>query len=288
MAAPFKGAWAARYAQPYTGASVWGTGVNSVHAVYGSPADRLQPLNPREGEDVPATDRTQAGEGQQDDTPDTSYWGYDPEQIPSNVGEYIHYDDRPPLGNDSQNSKVRASTLGFPPLNAPGRVKSAFRSMMDGAHRINQKLVDGYPNETVSEGWINKATSTVADAIPADDSQVFMQTSMTQRYRTRTNANAVERGTDAPRSSIDSRVMAMVEKVYSTGERSYDMEPREQDDIPRPFYYRTAGTGDASYMAPNEMWEVAPIQRTPPADPTLGPDETDLQFGYTPEDQFYA
>lgn len=288
MAAPFKGAWAARYAQPYTGASVWGTGVNQVHAVYGSPADRLQPLAPREGEAVPAQNRTPAGEGQQDDTPDTSYWGYDPEQIANTTGDYIYYDDRPHLGTDSQNSKVRSNSQGHPPANATGMAKAAFRAIMGGAHRVNQKLVDGYPSETVSEGWINKATSTVADAKPADDSQVFIQTSMTQRYRTRSNANAQLRGTDAPRSSIDSRVMAMVEKVYSTGERSYDMEPREQDEIPRPFYYRTAGTGDPSYMAPNEMWDVGPVQRTPPPDPSLGPDENNLQYGYTNEDQFYA
>jgi hypothetical protein len=288
MAAPFKGAWAARYAQPYTGASVWGTGVNAVHGMYGSPADRLLPLNPREGEAVPAPDRTEPGTGRPDTTPDTVYWGYNPEQIPSLSGEYIYYDDRPSVGTNTENSKNRSSTAGHPPANAVGRVKAAFRAAMEGAHRVNQKLVDGYPSETVSEGWLNKATGETAISEPSDPSQIFMQTSETQRFRTRTNANAQLRQTDVPRASIDSRVEGMIVKVYSTGERSYDMEPREQDSIPRPFYYRTAGTGDATYMLPNEMYEVSPIQRVPPPDPDLGSDETDLQYGYTPEDQFYA
>lgn len=288
MAAPYKGAWAARYAQPYTGASVWGTGVNAVHSVYGSPADRLQPLAPREGEAQAFPERTEPGTGQQDATPDTSFWGYTPEDIPQ-ISDYIYYDDRPSVGTDSQNSKVRSSSQGHPPANATGRAKAAFRALMEGAHRVNQKLVDGYPSETVSEGWLNKATGEVAESKPPDESQLTIQTSQTQRFRTRTNANAVLRATDAPRASIDSRVEGMIVKVYSTGERSYDMEPREQDDIPRPFYYRTAGTGDPTYMQPNEMWTVDPIQRTPPPDPSLGPDETDVsQYGYTPEDQFYA
>jgi hypothetical protein len=286
MAAPFKGAWAARYAQPYSGASVWGTGANQIHAVYGSPADRLQPLNPREGEPTPNDPRTSPGEGQRDTTPDTSYWGYNPDGIPQL--DYIYYDDRPSFGTDSENSKVRSDAQGHPPVNASGRAKSAFRSLMEGAHRIYQKDVNGYPSETVSEGWLNKATGDVAYAKPADDSQVFMQTSMVQRFRTRTNTLSVERGTDEPRASIDSRVEPMIVKEYSTGERLYDMFPYQQDEIPRPFYYRTAGTGDADYMLPNEMWEVGPIQRTPPPDPDLGPLSTDLDYGYTGEDQFYA
>lgn len=286
MAAPFKGAWAARYAQPYSGASVWGTGANQVHALYGSPADRLLPLNPREGEAQSNPDRTQAGEGRPDTTPDTALWGYQPEDMPQLT--YLYYDDRPSFGTETANTKVRSSSQGHPPIDATGSAKSRFRGLMEGAHRVFQKNVDGYPSETVSEGWLNKATSDVAISEPADPSQVFMQTSETQRFRTRTNTASVERATDEPRASIDSRVQPMIAKVYSTGERLEDMFPYQQDEIPRPFYFRTAGTGDPTYMQPNEMWDVGPIQRTPPPDPSLGPDETDVAYGYTPEDQFYA
>jgi hypothetical protein len=115
-----------------------------------------------------------------------------------------------------------------------------------------------------------------------------MQTSMQQRYQTRVNDHAVARGADGPRAGIESRVIGQRLKVYSGGERHYDMLPREQDDMPRPFYYRTAGTGDPANMAPNAMWEIDPIQRVTPPDPYLGADETDLGYGYTSEDSFYA
>jgi hypothetical protein len=211
-------------------------------------------------------------------------WGYTAEDA---TGAYLDYDGRPPLGEDDT---ARQDTGDHPPWNASGWQKSRFRMLMQGAHRYAQQLQLTLPSETVSEGWLNKPHGMIADAKPSDPSQYEMQTSMRQRYRTRNNDLAVGRSTDAPRSGIESRIAGMKLKVYSGGERHYDMFPRQQDDIPRPFYYRTAGTGVAAEMAPNAMFVQEPIQRVPPPDPSLGDSELDVSgdYGYTPEDTYYA
>jgi hypothetical protein len=147
------------------------------------------------------------------------------------------------------------------------------------------------PSETVSEGWLNKPQGTPADSKPSDDNQLIIQTSMTQRYRTRTNAGALARNTDEPRSDIPSKVTGQRIKVYSGGERHYDMLPKEQDAMVRPFWYRTAGTGRADDMVPNTMYSISALQRIPPPDPSMGMPETEFvnEFGYTDEDtQYYA
>jgi hypothetical protein len=112
---------------------------------------------------------------------------------------------------------------------------------------------------------------------------------MVQRHKTQNNQRATMRGTDDSREEIQSRIAPMKLKIYSEGERHYDMTPRDMDDIPRPFWYRTAGTGRNLEMLPNEMVVISPLQRTPPPDPSLGPTEISIDpeggFGYTAEDQ---
>lgn len=154
---------------------------------------------------------------------------------------------------------------------------------------ITAEQPNSMPTETVNEGWLNKVTSFVADASPSDPSQYEVQTSMRQRYETRTNVRAQARATDDPRSNIASRVMAMVEKVYSTGERCYDMFPYQIDQIERPFRYRSAGVGPAEWLETNEYSAVTPVQRTPPPDPAMGVPEVQEPegYGYTGEDSMY-
>jgi hypothetical protein len=113
---------------------------------------------------------------------------------------------------------------------------------------------------------------------------------MRQRLNKKDNRRAVARATDEARTDIPSRVMAMVEKVYSTGERLYDMFPYQIDQIERPFSYRTAGTGRQEWMVTNEYNPMSPIRRTPPADPAMGAAEVGSeqeQYGYTVEDPAY-
>jgi hypothetical protein len=111
---------------------------------------------------------------------------------------------------------------------------------------------------------------------------------MVQRYRRRNSDHAVGRGTDEPRAGIESRVTGQHTPVYSGGERHYDMYPKDQNQIDRLFWFRTAGTGNPDDMTPNQMWELEAIERTPPPDPYIGTPDNLADYGFTPEDQFYA
>lgn len=166
------------------------------------------------------------------------------------------------------------------------------------------------PTETVNEGWINKGSSghiapgEVPDdnVMPSDPAQYERTTSMQQRHLTLNNDRACARGTDDYRSEIPSRIAPMKIKYYSGQEpfepgnpdtyRAYDMFPYQIDDIPRPFTYRTAGTGPQAYLGTNEQWLRTPLQRTPPPDPSMGVPDSEIsdigQYGYVSEDQgFY-
>lgn len=281
MAPPRKGEWARRNAVPYSGYKVWGTGINPVHMRYGGPPLRMDPLNLREGEITPPDEAVP-----QELIP-TETWGYQPED---SMYTGVTYDDRPAWDVAPEDSVIRASSQGQPPVNATGAAKSLFRAIKGGAFPwyIYRDGMKELPSETVNEGWLNKPKGQPADAKPSDPSQYEMQTSMEQRYRTRVNDHAVARGADDPRAPIDSRVVGQRIKVYSGELRHYDMFPFQQDDIPRPFYYRTAGTGPPDYLKANETYDISPIRRVPPPDPSLGEEETQLGYGYTQEDQFYA
>jgi hypothetical protein len=280
MAVPTKGLWKQRQLEPYVSGN-WGTGINDVHATYGGPPARLTPTRPREGE------VTTPSEAIPEQLYAPTLWGY--EQSPASVSQ-ITYDDRPDWTVITPDMLVRQSTVDQPPLNASGPVKSWFRSQKGGAYRLIQYFNDfrNAPSETVSEGWLNKPHGQPADSKPSDPIQYEMQTSMEQRYRARNNRNAVIRSTDEPRTDIGSRVTGQHTPVYSGGQRHYDMFPRQQMQYDRPFWYRTAGTGDPEQMQPNETYNIEPIERIPPPDPYLGSPSTLTDYGYTPEDQFYA
>lgn len=288
MAPPITGTFKDRFVVPSVGAGVWGTGYNRVHLYYGSPPARLAEINQREGDVVPpwagvpndliATDRG---------------WGYSEDEIALEGQQFFVRDDRPGWDVETPQNPSRYSTDGQPSLNATGAAKARFRATMNGAFsKFRGKLPRAtyqIPTETVSEGWVNKDTGRPANAVVSDPSQYEMQTSMTQRYRARNNNLAVLRSTDEPRSHINSRVSGQKLKRYSQGDRLYDMFPYQQDaEVERPFYYRTAGTGLPDQMAPNAMWSINAVQRTPPPDPYIGPEDVSLDYGYTPEDNFYA
>lgn len=275
---PIKGSWSAVNTVPYA-ASIWGTGINPIHSQYGEgPALRT---TGRQGDqpDVHAPFTAQS-----DFIPEMP-WGYTPEDV--SATPYLR-DDHPTWAEET--SDFRGDTDRQPPYNATGATKTLFRSIFDGARKANYKAPDSWPNETVTEGWRNKPKGQPADARVSDPAQYEMQTSMSQRYVTRVNDHAVMRATDEPRATITSRVVGQKLKVYSEGERHYDMFPYQQDSIPRAFWYRKAGTGAAKDMLPNEMYVSDPIQRVPPPDPSMGVTETDstLEYGYTDEDNFYA
>jgi hypothetical protein len=291
MALPTKGAWARTYGQTYPGASpqIWGTGINPIHYYYGSPADRLSAINPRQDETTPPY--TSVPEA----LLPTELWGYTPDDSPYTG---VEYDNRQPWDVPVEDRLARIATpQGYPPYTATGAYRNRWRSLRQGAFRWYQDNFINKPSETVSEGWLNKPSSgmhmgTPADAKPSDPAQYERQTSMQQRYQTRNNQLAVERSTDEPRAPINSLVTPAKIKVYSEGERNYDMLPREQTpEMARPFWFRTAGIGPEYYMDNNEVTARQAIDRTPPPDPYIGTPDTSqeqLNFGYTDEDNFYA
>jgi hypothetical protein len=285
MGSPVTGTWRATRTLPYSGASVWGTGINPVHADYGSEDLRV---TGRQGIlNDPSRTPPQGGHDEVQQYEAGPPW-YQPDNEHYYPEAAIVYDGRPRWGTDSPDWRGRH--ILQPPYDASGSVKNAFRAIIGGARRGNYKQVTGQPSETVTEGWRNKAHGMPADAVPSDPSQYEIQTSMRQRYEIRNNDAAVRRGTDDPRSRIASRVTGQKIKPYSGGERHYDMFPYQQDVILRAFWYRTAGTGDPQWMETNEGYVIDPIQRTPAPDPYLGPQETspDFNYGYTPEDVTYA
>jgi hypothetical protein len=220
-------------------------------------------------------------------------WGY---QLEDSLYTGVQYDDRPQWAEVTP--QFRNKTHGMPSLGSPGAVVANFRSLKDGAFRIFRSRTRTFgdvsyqePSETVTEGWRNKPHGQPANSNPSDDSQLIVQTSQVQRYQMRNNANAVTRGTDVARAGIASLVTGQKLKVYSGGERHYDMEPREADpNMLRAFWFRTAGTGRTGDMLPNTMYTTVPLQRIPPAEPGQGQAETGMtsQYGYTSEDMFYA
>jgi hypothetical protein len=279
-----------RQAIPTAGAQVWGTGINRVHYHYGSDPLRTRQYNTREGEITPAW------ESVPESLETEQFWGYTPED--SNYTG-VSYDDRSRWGTPVQ--ETRMETHDQPSWAAPGFINERFRSRFGGAHRIFRGVMTtsqgpmaiGYqePSETVSEGWRNKPQGNPANAEPSSDRQLIRQTSMLQRYQTRENVQAVERGTDVPRAPIQSKVTGQRLKIYSGGERHYDMFPKQQDLMIRPFWYRHAGTGRVEEMVPNTLWSMVPIERIPPGDPSIGESETSFPqtFGYSTEDaQYYA
>lgn len=325
MARAYRGPYArpSSILAPYATASVWGTGIDAIHSYYGEgPPIRVTGRSDAGGGSPVAVGAHGARDYQNpanssgDHIPQEMTWGYPVDYSPDSFGQgpdapissgdaapgqEFFIDDRPHWNTPDDEQRLRGSS-GMPSW---GRGGSVFRAIRQGAARyrlfpqetglgghyapITAEQPNSLPTETVSEGWINKTTSFVANAEPSDPSQYEVWTSMRQRFETRNNRLAQLRATDDPRSNIPSRVMAMVEKVYSTGERNYDMFPYQIDQIERPFRYRTAGTGPAEWMVANEYSALTPVQRTPPTDPAMGvPEVSDSTgYGYTGEDTMY-
>jgi hypothetical protein len=285
MAIPLQGQWKRLNSVPYAGASVWGTGVNPVHGIYGEgPPLRVIGRNEQSPSVQPINQSLDASDPEE-------LWGYTLD-INWRFSDFVA-DDRPPW--NEQPPQFRSNVDHHPAWNQSPDANNTFRGRWGGAHRKDQKLADSLPSETVSEGWLNKVTGTAANSVPSDYSQLIVTTSQVQRYKTRVNNAAVDRATDAPRAPIESRVEGQVVKSYSGQEpgspRYYDMTPYQADVMLRPFRYRTGGTDDPAKMAPNEMYVNSPMQRIPPPDPSMGigePASPGADYGYTGEDSFYA
>jgi len=311
MGLAYSGAFMANYrivTEPYADATKWGTGINPVH-FYNENPPRGGP-NPRDDALITKAAEAWGPPGFIEQGPD---FGYNPEDLagldvfndPNAAiqGFPFNPDGHPPWGTDTPDIRGTIDRASSHPWGVSGGFKNMLRAIRGGPHSDNlyrNVTTAGIPTETVSEGWLNKPASgmgdgKVADAQPSADAQIFVKTSMVQRYREQNNQRAVARNTDESRTPIGSRVVPMKLKAYSgeqpDSDRAYDMFPYQIDDIPRPFYYRTAGTGPQEYMKVNHQYVIDALQRTPPPDASMGTPDTELgntDYGYEPEDMgFY-
>ncbi len=300
MGLPITGAFAraTQMNAPYAGASKWGNGINAIHAEYDGPPRPFGPGVPNDLDQrtTPSTAADDVEYGPPWGAPnDPSYLDVYPEQEVL-VGDPEEPDTWPNLGESTMEM-----TPGYPAWNESGQHIRRQQSNTNGPRQTT--MVSELPTETVNEGWINKGVtghleaSRENDAEVADDSQVFVQTSMVQRKKGMSQPRTLMRQgphQDVPRSDIAPRAAGPKIKNYSGEQRHYDMFPRQIDDIPRPFYFRTAGTGPNPYLYSNAFRLVNPMQRTPPPDPSQGLVDTELtdpddpgSYGYSSEDWGY-
>jgi hypothetical protein len=261
----------------YTGARKWGTGWNPVHAM------QLDLVGGRESMAVPTLQGpnkpgpetlppglvnpldTMPEYGYTDEDFSSQIWGYGPQTGTS---------DRPARDVPTEQYRFDTPTM-YPGMgNEPGPPGGfAIRSEEHGdvAGSI-AKLGD--KEETVGEGWENKQLGTVEDATVSDPSQYEMQTSMTQRDKVRAGSQRGSGSASEFTAPIGSwrPTWGMRIKPWSGGRRHYDMTPRRQDVILRPFWFRQAGTGYQEWMLANEAYnyQVDPLQRQPVQDPYPG------------------
>jgi hypothetical protein len=284
---------------PYTDARRWGNGINPVHSQYAGPP---RPFGPGVPNDL--DQRTHPSMASPDSIEMGPPWGApeDPSYLDSVANQADAVEGVIPDQDDFPSwEEVTTSTRAEvePGMANPWGV----RGIPSGLHHEDAgpnfgdfggggqegSALPQVPTETVNEGWLNKSRTGPAEeeSDPADDSQVFVQTSMTQRHKELENVRAQDRGTDPARTSIPSRVTSQKVKYFSGGMRHYDMFPYQIDQIPRPFRYRTAALGPAPYLRPNEMRLISPLQRVVPPDPSMGQPSNVVGDGdgYTSEDQ---
>jgi len=309
MGLPITGAFARATQEqaPYAGAAKWGNGINAIHARYDGPP---RPFGPGVPNDLdkrtpPATAADDVEYGPPWGAPDDpSYLDAVASESEAMDGVPFQQDGWPDWGSQDQTTTdMRLNRENTPPEYPPWNENGNFirNRPMGPTDNVGSKLT---PTETVSEGWVNKGVSGHLESRPenvagdADQSQVFVQTSEVQRNKGMAQVRGLREGppgkTDEPRHEIAPRKAGPKIKNYSGEMRHYDMFPYQIDDIPRPFYFRTGGTGPQPYLYNNAFRLVNPLQRTPPPDPSMGLVDTQLtdpddpgSYGYTSEEWGY-
>jgi hypothetical protein len=271
---PITGTWADARAYQ-SGARKWGSGWNPIHAIPDSYGGRSsKPPTTQTGANGPSVNALNPD--LIDHELDREY-GYTEEDYSSQVwgyGTQTGTADRPGLSGSPERTRG-AVTKDWPAAGPykgglPGGTK--IRAQKHGAlASVKSKLGD--KEETVGEGWVNKVVGTVENPVISDASQYERQTSLQQRDQVRT-------GTQNPNSGTASEYNAPVPserptwgqriKPWSGGRRHYDMYPREQNQVIRPFWYRNAGTGYQTWLAANKQRQQVALQRQPVPDPYAG------------------
>lgn len=271
---PITGTWADARAYQ-SGARKWGTGWNPIHKIpdsYGGRSGKAPTTST--GPDGPAV--ASLNPDIVDPWTDQEY-GYMAEDFSNQVwgyGTQTGTADRPRLGTPTERSRGD-TTKGWPSAGPyqggiPGGSK--IRAEKHGAVDTNKAKL-GDKEETVGEGWENKIVGAVEDSVVSSDAQIYVATSLIQRDK-------VRKGTQNPNSGTASEYDAPIQsfrptwgqriKPWSGGRRHYDMTPREQNQVIRPFWYRNAATGYTHWMAPNRQRHQNALQRQPVPDPYAG------------------
>jgi hypothetical protein len=242
----------------YTGSLKWGTGVNPIHGQHSDsgPVGRNLAPGPYTG--------LSADTGLIDEQ-----FGYTPEDHlwDGGYGVNLQFMQAHPNWGDPDS---HAQTGNFPNW---GETGIDYRSLKIGTD-AKEGMAQVLPNETVSEGWINKPHGSILDSRTSDVSQYEINTSWRQRDLSKGNDSATARGTDDPRHPIATRLVGMKVKYFSGGKRHEDMMPRSQDAHPRPWLYRQTDDGiPPGYLGANTMVVNEPIQREVPADVYQGDSE---------------
>lgn len=257
------------------GPTKWGTGINPVHSTVDNTGREIAVTPQQNVISDQVTEQYDPVDGYTDEDSASILYGYN---------EQTGTADRPSVGTEDN----RLSAQDFPSWgNYPNGVPSgtAIRAENKGADiTVTSKQV---PDEDVAQGWTNKLSGAVEDARTADDSQLYMQTSMTQRDKTR--AGSQISGTASTYDSpIASRITGQRIKNWSTGDRLQQMFPFQQDMIIRPFWDRNAGTGYREWLYSNAMYQSEPLYRQSPPDPYQGATVPSAdEYGYSPEDVMY-
>lgn len=256
------------------GALKWGTGINPVHAIHSDDGRGIA----TGGTDT-LVDPSLVGNPWQD----YDFADYESaHETPQEDGSA----DYPKLGTTTDNLRNHAG--GFPSWGdyaqgLPGG--SGIRGENHGADMGNTP--NQTPTEDVAQGWRNKDTGEVQLAVESSQAQVFRQTSDQQLFQTRQGSQRGPGSQSDYEQPIKSRIPGQKVLSFSTGERLYDMEPREQIPRIRGWWSRTAGTGRAAWMQVNAQNPVEPRTRLIPPEPSTGSPvlaTTYDDYGYQSED----
>ena len=262
------------------GALKWGTGFNPVHKLRGGPGRDVAPDPPDTAPPGELLESTEPTYGYTDEDVVNVLYGYNDQ---TGTAERAPWDMPTNRSDNPTNYPAWGPYQGGMP---GGQAIRAENNGADIANAYKQK-----PSETVNEGWLNKQVTTVNDAVTSDPSQYEMQTSMTQRDKVRAGSQMPSGRANEYDAPIASRQGPQKLKVYSGGERHYDMTPRAQDDIIRPWWMRTAGTGNTEWMLANEAYVSQSYDRVTPSDPAVGPETPASDagdYGYVSEDYTYG
>lgn len=270
-------------------ATQWGTGYNPIHAQRTGEGRNIAPdgsgnlVDPNlTSGDYSISDLEGYGYALEDQT--SVLWGYGTETGTADRPELGDNYDMNSSSTDIPSTRTPFPTWGHYPQGVPGG--TAIRAEDHGAETAYTSKQEY--DESVANGWMNKETSEINDAGISDPSQYIMQTSMVQRDKTRAGSQAAEGRENQYDAPIHSRIVPMIEKVWSDDpERRYAMTPKVQDMVVRPWYMRTAGTGRVQDMRVNEVMFNSPQNRRPPEPAYVGEmvGASDASsYGYTPDD----